>query len=60
MSKRHELEPFVHDWLHQTLDTIPEPSHRYGLVAAEVNETPQQHAWRQVPLPAGFTLWSVA
>ena len=60
MTERHELEPFVQEWLHRTLDTIPEPAHRYGLVAAEVNATPQARVWRQVPLPAGFSMWSVA
>ena len=60
MTTQHDLEPIVRDWLHNTLDTIPDPTHRYGLVAAEVNETPQQRRWMPVPLPAQHTMWSTA
>ena len=58
MTTQHDLEPIVRDWLHNTLDTIPDPTHRYGLVASEVNETPQQRNWMPVPLPAQHTMWS--
>jgi len=58
MTERHELEPLVHEWLHRTLDTIPEPTHRYGLVAAEVNETDQQRGWLAVPHPGRFSMFS--
>jgi len=58
MTERHELEPLVHEWLHQTLDTIPDPTHRYGLAAAEVNETKQQRAWLSRFDTGGLTVLS--
>ncbi len=60
MKPQHELEPFVSDWLHHTLDRIPAPTHRYGLVAQEVAETGQQRTWLAVPIPAQDTMWSTA
>jgi len=58
MTEQHELEPIVHDWLHHTLETIPDPTHRYGLVAAEVNQTPQQRTWLPTPLGVQHMMWS--
>ena len=58
MTERHDLELIVHDWLHHTLDTVPDPTHRYGLVAAEVNETPQQRTWLPTPLGVQHMMWS--
>ena len=45
MATRHDMEPLVHDWLHRTLDRIPDPAHRYPLVAAEISETPQHRGY---------------
>ena len=45
MTRRHDMEPLVEEWLHRTLDAIPDPIHRYPAIATEANQTPQQRGW---------------
>lgn len=45
MTQRHDMEPLLQDWLHHTLDAIPDPIHRYPQISAEAIQTPQQPQW---------------
>ena len=42
MTSAHEMEPLIRDWLHDMLDAVPEPAHRYARIATEIQTTPQQ------------------
>ena len=58
MTQQHGMEPLVRDWLHDTLDAIPESGDRLTSLATAVHGIPQRRAW--LPLPGRPIAWSGA